>query len=335
MSVAIGRRTPAREVVALGIVSLCMGVASFMVLGLLPAFVVRSLGASALWVGAIEGVAEGAASLVKVFSGALSDRIGRRKPLVLAGYGLAACMKALFPLAQAPVEVLAIRALDRVGKGLRDAPRDALVADLTEPATRGWHFGLRFALFSVGAMSGPVAAMLLMATSGDNYRAVFAAAILPAALSVLALTFVNEPRRPARLDRTIALRLWTEGSAWFSTEDGTKGRIAPGQYADLAVLSADYFAVREDAIKLLTSVLTVVGGRVVHGDAEFKDMAPPLPLAMPDWSPVRTYGCYHVEETPRAAQFVSHGHGPLTMPRKPANRAMALADLFGCGCFAF
>lgn len=202
---AVGRPTPTRNVVALGFVSLCMGASSFMVLGLLPAFVVKGLGASALWVGAIEGVAESTASLVKVFSGALSDRLGWRKPLVVAGYGLAACMKALFPFAHLPVEVMAIRAVDRVGKGLRDAPRDALVAALTEPGTRGWHFGLRFALFSVGAMSGPVMAMLLMAATGDDYRAVFAAAVVPAALSVVVLAFgVNEIRGPPA--RCIRLR---------------------------------------------------------------------------------------------------------------------------------
>jgi predicted amidohydrolase YtcJ len=139
----------------------------------------------------------------------------------------------------------------------------------------------------------------------------------------------------ARLDRATALRLWTEGSAWFSTEDGKKGRIAPGQYADLAVLSADYFAVPEDAIKSLTSVLTVVGGRVVHGDAEFKDLAPPLPPAMPDWSPVRAYGGYHAEKNAQAAQFASQGHGPLKLLRNHANGAAEFANLLGCGCFAF
>lgn len=190
---------PTRNVIALGIVSLCMGISSFMVLGLLPAFVVKGLGASALWVGAIEGLAESTASLVKVFSGALSDRLGRRKPLLLFGYALAAAMKALFPLARLPVEVLAIRIFDRVGKGLRDAPRDALIADLTAIGTRGWYFGLRFALFSIGAMAGPLAAMFVMAATGDNYRLVFMAAVVPAMLSVAAVAIgVDESRRPRR-----------------------------------------------------------------------------------------------------------------------------------------
>ena len=139
----------------------------------------------------------------------------------------------------------------------------------------------------------------------------------------------------ARLDRTTALRLWTEGSAWFSTEDGKKGRIAPGQYADLAVLSADYFAVPEDAIKSLTSVLTVLGGRVVHGDAEFSDLAPPLPAPLPDWSPVRTYGGYHHADATQVARLTNHGHGRLTSSSEPAIRTVGLADVLGCGCFAF
>jgi predicted amidohydrolase YtcJ len=97
----------------------------------------------------------------------------------------------------------------------------------------------------------------------------------------------------ARLDRSTALRLWTEGSAWFSAEQGKKGRIEPGQLADLVALDRDHFSVADEEIKSLASVLTVVGGRVVHGDREFKDLAPPLPAAMPDWSPVRAYGGYH------------------------------------------
>lgn len=201
----VQRMASTRNVAALGVVSLCMGVSSFMVLGLLPAFVVNGLGASALWVGAIEGTAESTASLVKVLSGVLSDRLGRRKPLLLCGYVLAAAMKTLFPLARLPIEVLAIRVFDRVGKGLRDAPRDALIADLTAVGTRGWHFGLRFALFSIGAMVGPLAAMLLMAATGDNYRVVFAAAVIPAMMSVVALAIgVHEPRKSAR--RRLQLR---------------------------------------------------------------------------------------------------------------------------------
>ncbi len=195
------RRT-ARNVVALGGASLFMGVSSFMILGLLPAFLVTVLGASALWVGAIEGAAESTASLVKVVSGAVSDRMGSRKPLVVAGYALASAMKILFPLAHHPLEVLIARVFDRVGKGMRDAPRDALIADITTRAQRGWSFGLRFSLFSAGAMIGPVVAMALMALTHDRFRVVFAVALIPAFLSALmVLLAVEERPDPSRRPR--------------------------------------------------------------------------------------------------------------------------------------
>jgi len=143
----------------------------------------------------------------------------------------------------------------------------------------------------------------------------------------------------ARLDRTTALRLWTEGSAWFSSEDGKKGRIAAGQFADLAVLDGDYFSVADEQIKSLSAVLTVVGGRIVHGDQEFKDLAPPLPPAMPDWSPVRAYGGY-----PRpAAQHAHgamchahhHGHAPIAGVPIRSEDARGFWGALGCSCFAF
>jgi len=143
----------------------------------------------------------------------------------------------------------------------------------------------------------------------------------------------------SRLDRTTALRLWTEGSAWFSNEQATKGRVSAGRYADLVALDADYFSVPEEAIKAITSVLTIVGGKVVHGDREFKDLAPPLPPALPDWSPVRTYGGY--QQSPvvnaRAAVCDVHGHGH---GRAHAPGAFPWVDagpfgVLGCSCFAF
>jgi predicted amidohydrolase YtcJ len=143
----------------------------------------------------------------------------------------------------------------------------------------------------------------------------------------------------ARLDRTTALRLWTEGSAWFSTEVGKKGRIAPGQFADLAVLDEDYFSIPEEEIKSLVAVLTMVGGRVVHGDQEFKNLAPPLPPAMPDWSPVRAYGGYQrtaVEHTHTTACSV-HRHVHARVSRVPirSEDIRGFWGALGCGCFAF
>jgi len=143
----------------------------------------------------------------------------------------------------------------------------------------------------------------------------------------------------ARLDRTTALRLWTEGSAWFSSEQGEKGRIVRGQLADLAALDGDYFSLPEEDIKSITAVLTVVGGRVVHADGEFSDLAPPLPPVMPDWSPVRVYGGY---QSPRATyahraacSAHRHAHAPIARAPVTAEDASSFWGALGCSCFAF
>ena len=193
-----GRRRLPAEVVALGLVSLLMDTSSEMIHGLLPVFLVSVLGASAFAVGAIEGIAEATASITRVFSGTLSDRIGRRKPLVLAGYGMAALTKPLFPLANGVGAVLIARFVDRVGKGVRGAPRDALIADITPAASRGAAFGLRQSMDTVGAFLGPLVAILLMAASGDDFRLVFWIAVVPALAAVaVILVAVHEPERPA------------------------------------------------------------------------------------------------------------------------------------------
>jgi hypothetical protein len=145
---------------------------------------------------------------------------------------------------------------------------------------------------------------------------------------------------PARLDRATALRLWTEGSAWFSSEQDIKGRIAPGQLADLVALDRDYFSVPEDEIKSIVAVLTVVGGRIMHGDQEFKDLAPPLPPPMPEWSPIRGYGGYYrraAAEPTRAMQCAVHSHSHEHVARNPVRDedAAGFWGALGCGCFAF
>ncbi len=181
---------------ALGLVSMFMDVSSEMIHALLPVYLVTTLGASALQVGVIEGVAEATASVVKVFSGAFSDWVGRRKLLLVAGYGLGALSKPLFPLASTASLVLTARFVDRVGKGIRGAPRDALVGDLALPEARGAAFGLRQSLDTVGAFSGPLLAIALMATSGGNVRLVFWVAVVPAMLAVAVLILgVREPPR--------------------------------------------------------------------------------------------------------------------------------------------
>jgi len=183
-----------RGVIALGLVSLLMDISSELIHALLPVFMITVLGASTVAVGLIEGVAEATAAITKVFSGALSDRIGKRKLLVGIGYGLAALTKPIFPLAGTTSAILAARFLDRIGKGIREAPRDALIADITPPAIRGASYGLRQALDTVGAFTGPLLAVGLMALYADNFRAVFWWALLPAGLAVLLLLFgVREP----------------------------------------------------------------------------------------------------------------------------------------------
>jgi len=182
------------NVAVLGIVSLLMGMSSAMIYGLLPVFLVTILGASVTTVGLIEGIAEATTSAMKIFSGATSDWIGRRKPLVVFGYALSAVNKLLFPLAESASTVLIARIADRIGKGIRDAPRDALLADMTPSAIRGSGFGLRFALYTIGAVTGPLAAIALMAVSADDFRLVFWIALLPgfASMGVL-LIGVKEP----------------------------------------------------------------------------------------------------------------------------------------------
>ncbi|HMA07465.1 MAG TPA: MFS transporter [Ramlibacter sp.] len=187
----------------LGFVSLTMDVSSELIHSLLPIFMVTVLGTSVLAVGLIEGAAEATALIVKVFSGVLSDYWGRRKPLALLGYGLGAVSKPLFALASTSGLVLGARLLDRIGKGIRGAPRDALVADITPEAVRGAAFGLRQALDTVGAFLGPMLAIALMLLWANDFRAVFWVAVIPAALSVALLLFgIHEPDRPVAARRT-------------------------------------------------------------------------------------------------------------------------------------
>jgi MFS family permease len=183
-----------RTIWALGFVSLFMDVSSEIIHALLPVFLTTSLGASVALVGLIDGVAEATASISKVFSGYISDRIGKRKPLILLGYGLAAFSKPLFALAASPAVVLGARFADRIGKGLRGAPRDALIADLTSEKIRGRAYGLRQALDTSGAFIGPLAAIGLMALFANDFRAVFAVAIVPALIAVFLVLFGVEDR---------------------------------------------------------------------------------------------------------------------------------------------
>ena len=185
---------------ALGCVSLLMDVSSEMIHALLPVYLVTAFGASMLTVGVIEGLAEATAAIVKVFSGALSDWLGKRKLLAAIGYGLAAFTKPIFPLAPSIGWLFAARFIDRIGKGIRGAPRDALIADIAPPALRGASFGLRQSLDTVGAFIGPLAAIALMWLTLDNFTIVFWVAVIPAFLSMALIIFaVREPERPKGL----------------------------------------------------------------------------------------------------------------------------------------
>ena len=188
-----GRGLP-RSIWALGFVSMLMDISSEMIHSVLPVFLVTALGASMLAVGVVEGIGEGTASISKLFSGWLSDRLGRRKGLTIVGYGLGTLSKPLFALAPTAAWVLGARFTDRLGKGIRGAPRDALVGDLTPPGLRGAAYGLRQSLDTVGAFGGPLLAMGLMALSGDRFRLVFWLAVIPGLCAVTVLVVgVHEP----------------------------------------------------------------------------------------------------------------------------------------------
>lgn len=187
-------RTLPGDIWALGIVSMLMDTSSELVHSLLPVFMATTLGASMVTIGLLEGVAEGAAAVTKVFSGAFSDYFGKRKIIAVLGYGLSAATKPIFPLASTIQWVFAARLIDRIGKGIRGAPRDALVADITPPKQRGAAFGLRQSLDSVGAFAGPILAMVCMSFFANELAPVLWIAVLPAFLAVLLLIVaVHEP----------------------------------------------------------------------------------------------------------------------------------------------
>ena len=230
-----------RGVVALGLVSLCMDASSELVHSILPVFMVTVLGASGLTVGILEGIAEATAAITKVFSGALSDRWQRRKGLIVVGYGLAALTKPLFPLAESVGWVLTARFLDRVGNGIRGAPRDALIADIVLPEQRNAAFGLRQSLDSVGAFLGPLLAIGLLLLWQNDLRAALWVAVVPAAAAFALLVFGVQERRPAGPPR--------RGPALTLASLGTLGRgywivVALGSVITLARFSEAFLVLR-------------------------------------------------------------------------------------------
>jgi len=230
-----------RTVWALGIVSLFTDMGSEMVHSLLPILLVTGFGASALTIGLIEGSAEALVLVTKVFSGYLSDALGKRKPLVLLGYGLATVVKPLFPLATSIAAITTARLLDRLGKGIRGAPRDALVADVTPVEIRGAAFGLRQSMDTVGAVLGPLIAVGLLWLWHDNIRMVLWVAVVPGLIAVLLLaTLVKEPADVAR--RTARLPISRKG---LSRLGGSFWRlVALGSLIALARFSEAFLVLR-------------------------------------------------------------------------------------------
>lgn len=191
----------------LGGVSLLMDVSSEMIHSLLPLFMATTLGASVIIIGIIEGVAEATALMLKVFSGVISDYVGKRKGLALLGYGLGALSKPLFAIAPTSGMVFSARMIDRIGKGIRGAPRDALVADVTPPEIRGAAYGLRQALDTIGAFLGPLLAVALMFLWDNDFQSIFWVAAIPAVLSIALLGFgLKEPNTSVVQKRTNPLR---------------------------------------------------------------------------------------------------------------------------------
>ena len=252
-----------RSVWMLGFVSLFMDISSELIHSLLPVFMVTGLGATMLMVGIVEGVAEATAQMVKVFSGTISDHLGRRKGLTVLGYGLGALSKPLFALALTVHWVFVARFMDRIGKGIRGAPRDALIADLTPPEIRGAAYGLRQSLDTVGAFLGPLLAVALMLLWAGDFRTVFWFAVIPAVLSVLILVLgVHEPGTRSDRGRPASPMHWKTlgelGSAyWWVVAAG--GVFALARFSEaFLILRAQQLGLADAYTPLVLVVMNIV-----------------------------------------------------------------------------
>ncbi|EPT7108591.1 MFS transporter [Klebsiella michiganensis] len=246
----------------LGGVSLLMDVSSEMIHSLLPLFMATTLGASVIIIGIIEGVAEATALILKVFSGVISDYVGKRKELALLGYGLGALSKPLFAIAPTSGVVFSARMIDRVGKGIRGAPRDALVADVTPPEIRGAAYGLRQSLDTIGAFLGPLLAVALMFVWDNDFQSIFWVAAIPAVLSIALLGFgLKEPRTAVVQKRTNPLRRENlkklSAAYWWVVAIGSIFTLARFSEAFL-VLRAQQMAIPLFAIPLVMVAMNLV-----------------------------------------------------------------------------
>lgn len=244
------------DVWALGFVSLFMDISSEMIHSLLPLFLASSLGASGALIGLIEGVGEATGSVTKLFSGWLSDKQGKRKPMTVLGYSVGAASKPLFAMASGIGLVVFARFADRVGKGIRGAPRDALIADLVSPERRGAAYGLRQTLDTIGALLGPVIAIALMVLLQNNFRAVFWWAVLPAMVSVAILViFVRDAKQPVEGTHQ-ALVPTQEGIKQLGTTYWTV--VGVGSFLTLARFSEAFLLLQGQAIGLTLAFAPVI-----------------------------------------------------------------------------
>ena len=256
-----------RAIWVLGFVSLLMDVSSELIHSLLPVFMTTTLATSALLIGIVEGLAEATALIVKVFSGVLSDYLGKRKALAVWGYALGALSKPLFAIATSTGTILGARLIDRVGKGIRGAPRDALIADIAPESVRGEAFGLRQSLDTVGSFLGPLLAIVLMLAWHNDFRAVFWVAVIPGALSVVLLLFgVQEPARntgratqPLRL---ASLQRFTADYWWV---------VAIGAVFTLARFSEAFLLLRalKDGVSVAFAPIVLIGMNLVYSIAAY------------------------------------------------------------------
>jgi MFS family permease len=284
-SLASQRPRLGRNVVALAAVSFLTDVSSDMTYPLLPVFLATVLGASATSVGAIEGAAETTASLLKLASGWWSDRVSRRKPLVVMGYTIASAIRPLIGLARSVGQVLSIRVADRVGKGIRTSPRDALIADSVDPAIRGRAFGFHRAADNAGAMIGPLLAFALLRWGGLHLRTVFLLTAIPGALAVLMLIFgVREVPRAAPPKEEQKLDLKTPLGRRFWSYLGVLLLFTLGNSTDaFLILRAGQLGVSTALIPILWAMLSLIKAAASTPGGILSDRVGRKPLIVAGW----------------------------------------------------
>lgn len=273
-----------RTVIALGAVSLLTDLSSEMIYPLLPVFLTTVLGAGPLAIGAIEGAAESVAALLKLASGWWSDRLPRRKPLVIAGYGMASIVRPLIGLAQGVGQVLAIRLIDRAGKGIRGSPRDALIADAVDPSQRGRAYGFHRAADHTGAVAGPIVAYALLTWGGVSLRTVFLLAALPAAAAMIALVFgVRESAREASKSQAPNLA-WSGLDRKFWSYLAVLLLFTLGNSTDaLLILRATELGVPVALVPILWAVLHIVKAASSTPGGILSDRLGRRPLIISGW----------------------------------------------------